>query len=345
MARIYRRGNIWWIQYYRGGKTVRRSLKTTKKDVARREKQAVEEKLAEPHHHAKQPKNPLVDLFWTQYLKQFADTHLAKSTRDIHTHHWSQFVAFTGAKRLGDVDRADVEAFKRHRKREGAAAMSINNCLKTVSAIYTRARKLGLYTGPNPVVDVELLKVAQTMPEFHTREERERLAECAESVSRNTYWVVLLGAWAGLRKLELVNTRWEWFGWDPGQPIIHVQRFPGFEVKNRKDRKIPMAKRIYEALHPHRQAEGFVFESGRPSEGKWRYRFEPNRPLVEALRKAELTTKEPCLRLRHTFASLLAQEGVSLHKVSVWMGHSSVRVTERHYAGLQAYDPEIDRAG
>jgi integrase len=37
-------------------------------------------------------------------------------------------------------------------------------------------------------------------------------------------------------------------------------------------------------------------------------------------------------RFRDTFAVELLQEGVGLEQVSVLLGHSSVRITERHYA-------------
>jgi site-specific recombinase XerD len=46
--------------------------------------------------------------------------------------------------------------------------------------------------------------------------------------------------------------------------------------------------------------------------------------------------------MRHTFASLAAQAGISLYKIGQWMGHSSSEVTEI-YAHLAAYDADIDR--
>jgi integrase/recombinase XerD len=46
--------------------------------------------------------------------------------------------------------------------------------------------------------------------------------------------------------------------------------------------------------------------------------------------------------LRHTFASLAAQEGVSLYKIGSWMGHTMAEVTEI-YAHLAQYDKDIER--
>ena len=36
MGMIYKRGNVWWIKYYRNGKRYRESSKTTKKMVAKK---------------------------------------------------------------------------------------------------------------------------------------------------------------------------------------------------------------------------------------------------------------------------------------------------------------------
>ena len=46
--------------------------------------------------------------------------------------------------------------------------------------------------------------------------------------------------------------------------------------------------------------------------------------------------------MRHTFASLYAQAGVSLYKIGSWMGHSSSEVTEI-YAHLAEYDADINK--
>jgi len=342
MASIYQRGKWWWIAYFLpNGKRAAKNLRVTKKTDAERIKKRIEVELADRPERF-DTRNPLVDVFWDQY-SAWAEQHLRKPTREIIERHWRQLIGFTGAKRLGDVRQKDVEAFKASRKGAGAADRSVNNALKDIKAVYNRAIKLGLFSGPNPAQGVERFKLPQRMPEFHTEEEVNRLLEAAQSQGRHTEWTVLLGVWAGLRRKEIVSARWEWFDWDPEKPTIQVKGFDGFDVKDYEDRSIPMNRRIYEALRPHREKAGFVFESGRSSEGKHRYRFEPKRGLLVALREAELTTKGPFQRLRHTFGSLLAQKGVSIFKIALWMGHSDVKVTQKHYAGLQVYDEDIDR--
>ncbi len=62
---------------------------------------------------------------------------------------------------------------------------------------------------------------------------------------------------------------------------------------------------------------------------------------VDAAAKLDVRVISPHA-MRHTFASILAQRGVSLFKIAAWMGHSTAQVTEL-YAHLTAYDDDIGR--
>ena len=292
---------------------------------------------------AVEDRNPRVEEFWEEYLDGYARSH--KRPRAVMRTEvaWRQLTEFTQAERLGDIAKSDIEAFKVHRKKQGNADQTVNNALREIKAVYNRGIAMELYTGANPVIGVKLYPIAKTMPKFHTEAELGRLLLAAEARGRTLKRVVLLCAWAGLRKNELANVRWEWMDFDnPEGPVIHVKRFEGFEIKDHEDRSIPMSKRIYAEFLPDRKETGFIFESSSRSEGKSIYRYDPKKSMIAALKDAGLALESPFQRLRHTFGSLLVQRGVSIFKVSKWMGHYSVQVTEQHYAGLQAYDPEID---
>ena len=47
--------------------------------------------------------------------------------------------------------------------------------------------------------------------------------------------------------------------------------------------------------------------------------------------------------MRHTFASLLVQAGVSVYKVARWLG-DGVEVVEEHYGHLAPKDSDIEKA-
>ena len=58
------------------------------------------------------------------------------------------------------------------------------------------------------------------------------------------------------------------------------------------------------------------------------------RPLARACKAAVIRPAITFHELRHTFASLLAQAGMSLLELKELLGHADTRVTSRHYAHL-----------
>ena len=342
MASIYKRGNTWWIAYYVEGKTapVRRSLKTTNKRIAEREKQAVEADLVANFRRAPQELNPTFDEFWPRYLQWANAGHLRPRTVERKTDFWNQFTASVKCQRLGEVTTRDVERFKQERRKAGNSAATINKALVDLQAIYTRARKLELYTGVNPFEAVDRYRETKKVPEYHSEEELLRLLEVARAGEEYLKWTVLLCGWAGLRKNELVNCRFEWF--DFKRHKIRVRRFSGFTIKDHEEREIDMSARIRAEFEPMNRKTGFVFESPRESEGKSRYRFDPKRSLISALKEAKLPADKPFQRLRITYGSILVNRGVPLKKVSRMLGHASVTTTEKHYLGIEPHDDRID---
>jgi integrase len=252
-----------------------------------------------------------------------------------------EFMGFVQLERVGAVTRLDIERFKQWHLKKGTKKITVNNKLRDIQAVIGRGIRQGFYTGENPVVGIERYKVDRPTPEFHTVEELNRLLEVARSRSQELEWTVLLGGWAGMRKMEIVNARWEWFKFNRKEPVIHITPHEGFDIKDHESRFVAMSKKIIEILKPHSQSKGYLFVADK-NPGKSRYRFDPKKSLDAALINAGLTTKKPYQRLRSTFGSLHVQAGVPLAQVSRWMGHESVATTERHYAGLLAYSADID---
>ena len=246
---------------------------------------------------------------------------------------------------MGDIKRSHVEKLRARLKRKGISGRplkdgSVNHFLRHLKAVFNQGIKLGYFTGPNPVDGVAQYKIPRTKPDFLSQEEIEALLDVAKGHSANLYHVFLLGLYAGLRKNEIANTRWEWLDFE--KRLVHVQGTDTFRVKDCEDRILPMSDKIHRALLPHRKPEGYLFESGRASQGKSKYRYDP----VPSFRKIAATAGVPranFLLLRHTFGSQHAIKATSIYKIAKWMGHSSVDVTARHYAGLQDYDKDIDR--
>ncbi len=74
------------------------------------------------------------------------------------------------------------------------------------------------------------------------------------------------------------------------------------------------------------------------------YRGKPIRSVKNAFMKAKKRAGLDHVRihdLRHTSAVWMAMAGIDMHKIAMFLGHSSVRVTEKHYA---RYSPTYLRA-
>ena len=93
----------------------------------------------------------------------------------------------------------------------------------------------------------------------------------------------------------------------------------------------PELKAALGAIQPN--SAGYYFWSGQSAvttaTDNWRRRFE------KAFQRAGIVGGHPH-RLRHTFAVDLLLRGVPIDQVSVLLGHSSVKVTERHYLAFVA---------
>jgi integrase len=105
---------------------------------------------------------------------------------------------------------------------------------------------------------------------------------------------------------------------------------------------VPICDDLAGILRQHARNNGYVVSPVQEGRLGKRYRYDPKR-LFDRLRVAAGldTTSTPHV-LRHTFASLAAQQGVSLYKIGSWMGHTMAEVTEI-YAHLAQYDPDINK--
>ena len=144
--------------------------------------------------------------------------------------------------------------------------------------------------------------------------------------------MILTALYTGLRANELINLEWQDFDFDNG--VLKIVNKKDFQTKSKKFRVIPLNKRLITGLKPYIKKGGLCFSN----EGK-RLHCAPRRAIYSVLKHAGLKGVSWHI-LRHTFASRLVQEGVSIFKVSKWLGHSSVNTTMiySHLAPVQDED-------
>jgi integrase len=343
-GQLIKRGKVWHWRYRVDGEQRSQSLKVTSLSEAKRLRQAFIAEYNENPDIFRVEENPSVEDFWEAF-ESWSRDHKAESTIGYEHRAWWQLVKCARAKKVGDIKRNHVEKLKAQLKRKGASGRplkdgTINHFLRHLKAIFNQGIELGYFTGVNPVNGVKLYKIPRKNPDYLNQEEIAALLDVAKEHSVNLYRVFVLGIYSGMRKNEIVNARWEWFDFE--RKLIHIQSTEAFKIKDFEDRDLPMSAKIHKALFPHSEREGYLFHSGRASQGKSKYRYDPV-PSVRKIAKTAGVPRANFLLMRHTFGSQHAIAGTSIYKIAKWMGHSSVDVTARHYAGLQDYDEDIDR--
>lgn len=169
--------------------------------------------------------------------------------------------------------------------------------------------------------------------------------------------VFATGIYAGLRDDELWGLRWPDVTLDGPRPTIRVRRSYNGPCKTATSiRDVPLLPQViaelraWRATHVTPPIAGLVFpgeDGGCHAESYtagWRARY--RRDSKGKLRtypgwraKAGIRDEVDFKDLRHTCGCHLVQgtwtpRPLTLHEVKMWLGHSSISVTERHYAAL-----------
>lgn len=201
--------------------------------------------------------------------------------------------------------------------------------------------------------DVYFEKPAETL-HYYTPEEYVRFAAAARSSEEWPYYVFFsIAFYTGMRKGEINALRWS----DINGNILHVRRSIAQKLKGEdKDMETPPKnKSSYRDLQIPLPLMEILAEhkSRQQSDSRWTedYRVCGGASIlrdtsIENKNKAYQTAAGlPHIRIhdfRHTHASLLVNEGISIQEVARRLGHSNVEITWNTYSHL--YPREEERA-
>ena len=233
------------------------------------------------------------------------------------------------------------------------------NALKMLKLCLDDAIIAGKLAPPNPARLVKLPR--EEVPELDgqlirhlTREEIAKLfAAPLPPLQRAVFAVAVF---AGLRLDEVWGMRWQDVTLDGRKPEIRVRRSYDGPVKTRNSlRDVPLLPPALDALRAWRASQASVPIAGLvfPADGGgchsdsytagWRDKPQRDKQGELVVRKgwatrAGIRSEVDFRDLRHTCGCHLAQgtwtRPFTLHEIKRWLGHSSIAVTERHYAAL-----------
>jgi integrase len=332
-VRLYQRkdSGSFYLHFTKDGKRFRL---WTGKDKAKAESQLriVQLELLEGLQ-IKRLANPSLSQLVREYLNYVGAMREKKSYESFYRPKCNAFLRDVGSKRLSNISTKDIEDYIAKRKNAHSVWCAAGD-FRALRAMFNWARK-HRYISENPCTGIAEVRTPRGLVRFLEKEEVNGLLSAAEGT--HLYPLIATAVHTGLRQKELVYLEWEDFDWK--RNLVYVRNKPdkGMTLKSYQERTVPLRNRLREILLPYRREHGWCFTNakGKQYTSKLEQNFNKIRD-VAGVPGCSIKT------LRHTFASHLVMAGVSIFKVSQWLGHASVKTT-MIYAHLSPQDPEIDR--
>ncbi len=258
-----------------------------------------------------QPSSERVEDLWGLYLNdRKADGKNTTRAEDA----WKK-LAQTFASKIGsEITKEDCRVYAVLRQRQGAAIGTARTELEFLRACLNLRYGRGnthVWTPPP----------SAPRDRYLTKEELERLL--GQISTPHVRLFVILAVASGARMQAILELKWEQV--DFKHNTINFNQ-AGREQTNKRRAEVPMSKRARAALE----------EAAPASLSDWVIEWDgkPIRSVKKAIRQAAQRAAVPCSPhvFRHTAGVWMAQADVPMQKISQFLGHTSIRVTERVYA-------------
>lgn len=345
---LYRRKGspFWQGRFRRGGREYTWSLETEARRVAQERLDAKIDELRAQDWGERPDRTfaQAVDLFTAQHLPR-----LKQSTRTRYVHSLLVLADHLEGMTLDQIGNAELGLFEAARRAAGIKAPTIRRDLATLSVVYEVAT-MAEWTDRNPAKPY--LRKAKTMglrespPRdrwLRHHEEAAIIKACSvlydgrrqlsarELHARGMLAAAIMFAIdTGLRDEEQLGLLWDHIDLAAEELVILSTR-----AKSGVARRVPLLPRTLEVLRrlPRHPESRYVFHSINGQRFSELYHALQK---VAAIAGVEHVTWHD---LRRTCGCRLLQDrGLTMERVSKWLGHSSIKTTERVYAFLSIDD-------
>ncbi|MBX3007684.1 MAG: tyrosine-type recombinase/integrase [Melioribacteraceae bacterium] len=271
---------------------------------------------------------PTIAQFKNEYLDY---VRLTKSKNYINSIDLSfkMFESCCGEISLRDIDTRIIDKFITTtfaRTQRGA-----HQYYRTLKAAFNKALEWN-YLETNAFNKVKFPKLNKTFPAFITEDELQLIL--LNTPYQHLRDIFTTAFYTGLRLGELINMEWNWIDFLQNQITIKCTKV--FSTKSKKERIVPMSSKVKEFLSQRYKlvnplSNDFVFCR---IKGIKLHDETISKQFKTIARKLKLNEKVHFHSLRHSFASLLAQKGVSLYIIKELLGHEDLATTQI-YSHLQ----------
>lgn len=345
-VRVKERNGRWWVYVDHRGQRVAKCV--GRRDAANQVAAAIQIKISVGEWQPERAKGRPFDKHFTSWLDTEAAQHCKASTlAGYRTAYDKHLQPHFGSTDIAKIKRADVKTLMYRMLQHPYSRSYVASTLAPLSGMFNAAMEDG-YVTANPAMRIMKRTRAGKVrkADFLTREEALRLLDVCQTHFPEHYPFVLFLARTGTRIGEAVEVYWDDLDLETGGAVI-ARNFVDGEVttpKSGKSRRVDLSRRLTRALKRLRLSrKKEALRTGRGEVPVWVFttragrRIDPDnfrrRVWPEVLKKAELR-KIRIHDLRHTYASLLIQQGEGLTYVKEQLGHHSIRVTADTYAHL-----------
>jgi integrase len=326
----YKRGNKWWLRFRFNHKRYFRCSPENSQAGARAYEALLRHKLAngEPITECDEEKVPIPTFqeFSARWMNVYVKTNNKYSEFLNKKYSLSaHLLPYFGHKAINEITNSDVENFKAKKINAGLAPKSVNNYLIILSRCLKAAQEQDDWSNDLKLPRIKLLKVRPQKFDHLTKVESRLLLDNCEGMLRD---MILVALRTGLRFGELTALEWSDIDFVSNKITVARTIFQGRveSTKSNKIRHIPMTDEVSHMLSIKTKTGGYVFAKN------------GNEPLnrTTCLRWLQRLCKKVQLRnigwhtLRHTFASHLAQRGVSIMAIRDLLGHADIKTTLRY---------------
>jgi integrase len=314
---LYRRGRIWYADFYNGKARVQVSTGTANKGKAEKFL-ALRISEVERGEYSKPTRITLAEL-GRQYM-DYAKANKRSWLRDeqILEHLNGAF----GNLLLPNITALPIERYKLVRM-QAVSPATVNRELAGLKRLFNLAEQWGLYRGRNPVRGVRFLDENNLKLRTLSEGEEEALLSCCSPYLQD---LLIFAINTGLRLGEILNLKWEEVDLENGIIKMLVR-------KNRRMLEVPLNDKAFAVVkgwHGIRKCEVVFYnpETGARWKDLWL-------GLKKACQKAGLEDVT-WHTFRHTFASRLNGNGTDLVTVKELLGHSDIKTTTMKDAGKKS---------
>ena len=317
----------WQVKYREGAKQKSKTFRTRKDAVAFDSKVNIAKRQGVLHELDRGTAR--LSEFGERWWASPSVTKLAKNTRKTHAYQWNKYVLpYLGEKQLRAINPATIEEWQGLIESEGANPPTVRRTMLVLQSCLQRA-VVWQEIRSNPCREIKKpssksSRVIKPLSPSVVEEIRQHFIEREDHFSAS---VVSVLAFAGLRPGEMRGLTWS----SVGESTLLIERsVAGTEVKDTKtgrsrpvDLLAPVRRDLLEWQLRVGHRDGPIFQArngGVWSDNGWK-KWQSNK-FKPAAQACGLNKEVIAYDLRHSFASLLIHQGMSVVEVAAQLGHS-----------------------